>query len=85
MVNPLLHGVFDNESVNSCGPFLAQSVDTSNSLELIGRIENGLNQQDVIGFDQIQPIGPGLQRHQQYLDIIPVLKENNVDPLVTFD
>ena len=53
-------------------------MNSADGLQLVGGVENRLNQEHMVGFDQVQPVGPGFKRHQKDFHIFPILNQNNI-------
>lgn len=46
----------------------------ADGLELVGRVEDGLHQQHVGRLDDVQPVGAGVEREEEDVDLLIVLE-----------
>ena len=46
----------------------------ADGLQLMGRVEDGLHQQNMGGLDDVQPVGACVERQQQDVDLLLVLE-----------
>lgn len=53
---------------------LANPVDSADGLELVSRVKDGLHQQNVGGFNDVQTIGAGVERKQQDVDLFIIFE-----------
>lgn len=53
---------------------LSDAVHSADGLQLVRRVEDGLDQQHVRGLDDVQPVGAGVQGQQEDVDLFIVLE-----------
>lgn len=49
-------------------------MDSADGLELVGGVQDGLHQQDVGRLDDVQPVGAGVEREEEDVDLLLVLE-----------
>lgn len=57
---------------------LANPVDSADGLELVSRVKDGLHQQNVGGFNDVQTIGARVERKQQDVDLFIIFERAQI-------
>lgn len=60
--------------MNKCWPGLANPVHSAYGLELVSRVEDGLHQQNVGGFNDVQTIRARVERKQEDVDLFIIFE-----------